>query len=601
MVHFKKVSHSYATNHGHAQTTLINFTGDFFSGEKVVITGDSGSGKTTLLKLVQGHINPTQGKVTIHHPHQKWALFRRKWAERIPYFSSDWTHEPHWTVRDLIKMFQLTISDIEKIGFSRLQISQRLSDLSGGEKVRIWLCCLMKQPSPILLLDEPTQALDDMHVGIILAMIRRYPGLVIIASHDKRIIELADKHFHLDKLHQLNVITTKPIVANIPIRYRRPRYKLKLFYRLGWRDSHLRWTSASQLLSLTALCVMTITNLFRGYYQSHLNELYQRDTWMMIREKVVTPLAQSPFNLVEYRLPKIEDVQKTFSLLYPLTIDINYLELFPKVLTFENVIYDVHIANLPLHEGRLSMVVVGDSFSMNQDYHWQFPLYNRDGLHIDTLQERWPLAVQFVKRLTVLEAPRLYLSYQQLKTLATNSTLLHPFFEGMTLDSYLKTYPQEVSLLIDTQAPRKKAMLEKLGSSLSQYDLVAQTHMLAQTRDTWLNFVHWLSVFFALTAMLFLKFNHSIFVCEIIEKKHDLIKTYRDVGLQPRQIKLLVLIPMHQIKIVIWISILIMAIMIKNTLLPLQIFPTIIFYFSFYLLWVFDWISDKLITLIKAK
>ena len=578
-------------------TTLINFSGDFYLGEKVIISGDSGSGKTTLLKLIQGQILPTKGKIIRVDVHKNRPFISKYSKYTIPFFASDWYHEPHWTITTLMGIFSLTVPDIEAIGLLPRQTKQKLRDLSGGERVRLWLCCLMKQPTPILLLDEPTQALDDRHVALIISMIQAYPGLVFMATHDRRLFHLADQHYHLNNENRLECIKDHPRVRKIDNVFPRRRLNLASITTLGFRDRYLPWTTLSQLLSLFALVSMTVINIFGQYYQSYLTQFYREDTWMVISEKVVTPLAQSPFNLVEYRLPKLADLQKTFSLLQPLTIDTNYLALFPKLMRFHDVQYEVHIANLPFIKGRLSMVVVSDRFVTNQDYIWHFDVYDDLGQTVDTVSQTWPLDVQLIKRLTVLETPRIYLSYQQLKSLAMQTTLAHPFFTGMSLEQYLKTYSQDYTLLIDTHEPSKKATLEKLGQSLSQYELRPQTMMLQQWSDAWFNLIHWFSLFFAMAAMIFLKLNHHIFVSEIIEKKDNLISTFQNIGLQSGKIKQWLLQPFQLVKLGLWLCILLMAIVVKKNILAMLILPLPIFYLILWLLFSFDLMSDWMIAL----
>lgn len=63
--------------------------------------------------------------------------------------------------------------------------------LSGGERMRLYLCCLMisNHIPDLFILDEPTNNLDLLSLGILTSTIKNYKGTLFVISHDKRFIE----------------------------------------------------------------------------------------------------------------------------------------------------------------------------------------------------------------------------------------------------------------------------------------------------------------------------------------------------------------------------------------------------------------------------
>ena len=74
-------------------------------------------------------------------------------------------------------------------------ISEQNSGLSGGQIQRVALARIILKDAPLILLDEPTSYLDETNARIILNLLMEWRGkkTVIVATHDKRILEIADK------------------------------------------------------------------------------------------------------------------------------------------------------------------------------------------------------------------------------------------------------------------------------------------------------------------------------------------------------------------------------------------------------------------------
>ncbi len=85
--------------------------------------------------------------------------------------------------------------------FTKQDWDKRCTVLSGGERMRLTLCCLtISNGSPdIIILDEPTNNLDIQNIEMLTFAINEYQGALIIVSHDARFLEQA----HIDRVLQL--------------------------------------------------------------------------------------------------------------------------------------------------------------------------------------------------------------------------------------------------------------------------------------------------------------------------------------------------------------------------------------------------------------
>lgn len=151
------------------------------SGERIHILGDNGSGKTTLIKLLLGELSPTQGHVSradfsYIYLDQEYARVNKK-----------------LTVLELAEQHnENNLSDHEiKLRLNRALFPQETWDkncqaLSGGERMRLYLCCLMisNHVPDIFILDEPTNNLDVSSLSILAHTIKKYRGTVLVISHD---------------------------------------------------------------------------------------------------------------------------------------------------------------------------------------------------------------------------------------------------------------------------------------------------------------------------------------------------------------------------------------------------------------------------------
>nr|WP_319393781.1 ABC-F family ATP-binding cassette domain-containing protein [uncultured Desulfobacter sp.] len=171
------------------KTLFSNITFELGPGFCLGIVGDNGSGKSTFLSLIEQSTAPDQGTV--------------KWAENLKtaVYHQERTHlDPEMTLRDALNPAGgdsvnykgrpiHVVSWAKRFLFMPDQLDMPVGRLSGGEKARIVLAEIMRQPCDLLLLDEPTNDLDILSLEVLETSIKEFEGAVIIVSHDRYLMD----------------------------------------------------------------------------------------------------------------------------------------------------------------------------------------------------------------------------------------------------------------------------------------------------------------------------------------------------------------------------------------------------------------------------
>jgi iron complex transport system ATP-binding protein len=189
------------------------------AGELVCLIGPNGAGKSTLLKILAGLLEPAAGRVECHGRDPR-ATPRAALARVLSYLPQDYRLAFPFTVRDVVMMGRYPhrrrgILDLEgdddlRAADEAMRIcgvlelaSRRFDTLSGGERRRALLAQAFCQQAEILLLDEPTAALDPAH-GISLfralaAACARGGQSALVVTHDVNLAaRYADRLLLLD-------------------------------------------------------------------------------------------------------------------------------------------------------------------------------------------------------------------------------------------------------------------------------------------------------------------------------------------------------------------------------------------------------------------
>ena len=173
-------------NYNHQPLWKDNLTFHITSGQRLVLKGLNGSGKTTLLKIILGKLEPQTG--TVYRADNK-----------VVYIDQDYSLiDNHLSVYEQAQQFNVSAlqeyeikTRLNRFLFTKDDWDKSCSALSGGEKMRLILCCLTihNQSPDIIMLDEPTNNLDIQNIEILTAAINEYQGTLIVVSHDETFLE----------------------------------------------------------------------------------------------------------------------------------------------------------------------------------------------------------------------------------------------------------------------------------------------------------------------------------------------------------------------------------------------------------------------------
>jgi len=164
--------------------------------DRVAVVGVNGAGKSTLLKIITGHADPTEGQAVLGA------------GIKLGYFSQNSLDviDPKITVLEELQNANPTanLAYLRALAgafkFHGDEIEKKVSVLSGGEKSRLVLACILSQAPNLLILDEPTNHLDIQSREVLLKAIQEFPGTVMLVSHDRYFLRAITKRvFELDK------------------------------------------------------------------------------------------------------------------------------------------------------------------------------------------------------------------------------------------------------------------------------------------------------------------------------------------------------------------------------------------------------------------
>ncbi len=161
-------------------------------GDKVAFIGKNGMGKTTMAKIIAKELDYNSGTLELGH-NVNIAFFAQHHAEHLPkeltilqYMEDTAPNDMRAQVRNILGAFMFSGDDATK----------KISVLSGGERARVCLAHLLLNPSNVLILDEPTNHLDLRAKDVLKDAISKYPGTVIVVSHDRDfLVGLTSKTF----------------------------------------------------------------------------------------------------------------------------------------------------------------------------------------------------------------------------------------------------------------------------------------------------------------------------------------------------------------------------------------------------------------------
>lgn len=212
----KNVTHGFG-----ARSILEDVSFRLLKGEHVALVGANGEGKSTFLNIITGKLMPDEGKV--------------EWSNRVTagYLDQHSVLEPGTTIRDNLRLafnhlfeletemlgiyekvaevdeaemtrlmedaaeiqnildssgFYTLDSKIEEVaqglGLSDIGLDRKVDELSGGQRTKVLLTKLLLENPTILILDEPTNYLDENHIEWLKRYLQNYENAFILVSHD---------------------------------------------------------------------------------------------------------------------------------------------------------------------------------------------------------------------------------------------------------------------------------------------------------------------------------------------------------------------------------------------------------------------------------
>ena len=153
-------------------------------GQRYCLCGPNGCGKSTLLKLIMGNIGGFTGDIAL----SEQATFGHM-GQHV-----DFENE-NSTIMETVQhqADELDESSIRTLlagyGFRDVDVFKKLNVLSGGERSRVYLCCLLLERPDVLFLDEPTNHLDINSREVLEKALNSYEGSILAVSHDRYFID----------------------------------------------------------------------------------------------------------------------------------------------------------------------------------------------------------------------------------------------------------------------------------------------------------------------------------------------------------------------------------------------------------------------------
>lgn len=177
------------------------------SSTKTAICGPNGSGKSTLIKLLCGLLKGYSGHIRIGD-NELSEVSMTSWREKFAYTGQD-PYLFSGTVRENIRLGNLNATEdeldkvIRAVGVESLadrDVTLDNNSLSGGEKQKISIARALLKNTPVLLMDEPSNNLDEGTIKWLREFITQSDKTVVFISHDAELIEASQKIINLEDI-----------------------------------------------------------------------------------------------------------------------------------------------------------------------------------------------------------------------------------------------------------------------------------------------------------------------------------------------------------------------------------------------------------------
>lgn len=152
-------------------------------GERVGLIGPNGAGKSVLLRMILGKETPDEGEIKVGP------------SVRVGWYSQEHeTLDPAQSPLDAVRYAggmseSRATAFLLRFLFTYKQLSQKIGELSGGERSRLQLALVVLSGANFLLLDEPTNNLDIASAEVLEAALEDFEGTVLVISHDRYFLD----------------------------------------------------------------------------------------------------------------------------------------------------------------------------------------------------------------------------------------------------------------------------------------------------------------------------------------------------------------------------------------------------------------------------
>ncbi|MEU2537561.1 ABC-F family ATP-binding cassette domain-containing protein [Streptomyces iakyrus] len=179
-----------------------------FGPGRTGLVGVNGSGKSTLLRLVAGDLPPADGTVRLagevgYLPQNVTldtalrvdeALGIAEQRAALHAIEAGDVSERHFeTVGDDWDVEERALAALGELGLGHIGLDRTVGEVSGGESVLLRLAALLLRRPDVLLLDEPTNNLDLYARKRLYAAVQSWPGVMVVVSHDRELLDLVDQ------------------------------------------------------------------------------------------------------------------------------------------------------------------------------------------------------------------------------------------------------------------------------------------------------------------------------------------------------------------------------------------------------------------------